>query len=955
METIMNNTPASARINKKPTTVATNMAMALAFVLGAATHAQAQVAQILYEEDFGAAYATTNATIAGTMQSIGWTNVGGQYIGTYNQGGNSFDIVSGITLSNRPCYVSSSIASDASIIYTTDGAGSGTNGTAAFAAFDPSTNSGLTLAVFSQTSNPNNVAGQVSNYFAVQIGGNWYVSVALITNTVNSGNIFALTTLVYNPASGNWNNLTVGGSVSIGGPAGALPSGLITGIGIVQTWAATLSGTPGFNYQNYRITRPYPVSGAGVAPVVNGWGRSQTNYTGATVSFTIGASVGTTPFNYSWSYNGGAPLSDGLTANGSTIYGSGTSQLTISNIQPADAGIYSGTVANGTGSDTDLNHGQTNYLAVLTPGPELLYSELFPFIGPYETGESLTGVGWKATISAARSPSRVDERGDVYAYERSAISMGFFTGTNLDVGQSGVAFPPAGINPANYPFVSFRATYGAASGGGLNPNNALVYFAVEMAGGHWFVSRSANLLAGAPAATTNSYGLAFAADNTQWNVLTIGNSSVTVGSTASPGALAGNIYGVGLVLVYTGPALYQITSVSLVTNSTPPVAPSFPSLPNVPYPQTVYAGGGASFSFTEAGTPPFTNHWDFNQSGIFLVDGLDANGSIISGSGTTFLTIQNVSTNDGGGYRGVVSNPGGTNTTDTGTFGVTPLTVLVPPVGLIYSESFPLYVVPNGNQPLSIIGWTNQSDTPNRIFKIGAATVGAGAAYAYEGVTTNSLFYAATETDTGFSGLPFIAFDPANYPSGSIGFSAGIALGNPSYTSVSVSIAVRIAGQWYVNATPLVPTNSSLTGTYTVIGPQTYDPTAANWQLVTFVGAQGVVIGGTPPQNLKGPITAAGLLFRHYGTAGGSINYNSLTIQATGVTGDNLIGGLNIGPAINGQVTLTWVGNPAVKLQSTGSLSPTSWTDVPNTAGAHSYTVTPSGVKFYRITGPAVP
>jgi hypothetical protein len=933
--------------------------LSLAALPGLVTYAYSQVSQLLYEQDFGAAYAATGNPVAGTLPSIGWTALGGQYTGTYNQGGSSFDIVSGITLSNRPCYVSSSIASDAAIIYTTDGAGSGTNGTAAFTAFDPSTNAGLAFNVFSQTSNPNNVVGQVSNYFAIQIGGNWYVSTTPMTNTVTSGNTFALNSLVFNPAAGNWNNLTLSGPpIVVGGPAGALPAGLITGIGIVQTWAAALNGTPGFNYQNYRLTRTYPASGPGVAPVVNGWGRSQTNYAGAGVSFTVNASIGTTPLTYSWSLNGGPPLVNGATGNGSTIYGATSSQLTISNIQPADAGIYSATVANGAGSDTDLSHGATNYLAVLTPGPELLYSELFPFIGPFETGQSLNGVGWRATISAARSPNRVDERGDTYAYESSARSMAFYTGTNLDTGVSGLAFPPGGINPANYPFVSFRATYGAINTGGATPGNALVYFAVEMSGGHWFVSRSANLLAGAPAATTNSYGLAFSSDNTQWNTLTIGSTSVTVGTTAAPGALNGNIYGVGLVFVYTGPSLYEISSVSLVTNSTPPVPPSFPSLPNVPYPQTVYAGGGASFSFTEAGTPPFTNHWDFNQSGVFLVDGPTASGSVISGSGTTFLTLQNVSSADAGGYRGVVSNPGGVNTTDTGAFGVTPLTVVDPPLGLIYSESFPLYAAPNGNQPLSIIGWTNQSDNPNRIFKIGAASVGAGAAYAYQGTTTNSLFYAGTESETGFSGLPFIAFDPANYPSGSIGFSASFASGNAAYINASASIAVRIEGQWYVNATPIVPTNGvvPLTAAYATIGPQIYDPAASNWQVVTLAGTAGVIVGGPAPQNLSGPITAAGLLFRHYGTAGGSINYNGFTIQATGSTGANLIGGVNISPVLSGAATLTWVGNPSVKLRSTGSLSPpVTWTDVPNTLGAHSITVTANGQRYYRLTGPPAP
>jgi hypothetical protein len=100
---------------------------------------------------------------------------------------------------------------------------------------------------------------------------------------------------------------------------------------------------------------------------------------------------------------------------------------------------------------------------------------------------------------------------------------------------------------------------------------------------------------------------------------------------------------------------------------------SFPSLPSVPYPRTVYAGGGASFSFTEAGTLPFTNHWDFNQSGVFLTDGtLPADLSFQDQAHA--ITIQNVSSADAGNYRGL-SQPWRPNTTDTRIYGPTPLTV----------------------------------------------------------------------------------------------------------------------------------------------------------------------------------------------------------------------------------------------------------------------------------------
>jgi hypothetical protein len=267
----------------------------------------------------------------------------------------------------------------------------------------------------------------------------------------------------------------------------------------------------------------------------------------------------------------------------------------------------------------------------------------------------------------------------------------------------------------------------------------------------------------------------------------------------------------------------------------------------------------------------------------------------------------------------------------------------------------------NGNQPLTIVGWTNQSDSPNRLFHNGPVTSGTAAAFAYQGGTTNSLFYASTTSDTGFSGLPFIAFDPKNYPPGSLQFSAGFASGNAQYIYVSASFAVQSGGVWYVNANPVIPTNSALTGTYTVYS-QPFSPVKTNWNVVTLVDTQGVIVGGQAPQDLSGPITAAGLLFRHYFTVtvppnfGGSINWNSFAIQATGVSGDNLIGGLNISPVVNGAVTLTWIGNPAVRLRSASSLTSPIWTDVPNTLGFHSKTLNVTGAsQYFRIFGPAVP
>jgi hypothetical protein len=160
---------------------------------------------------------------------------------------------------------------------------------------------------------------------------------------------------------------------------------------------------------------------------------------------------------------------------------------------------------------------------------------------------------------------------------------------------------------------------------------------------------------------------------------------------------------------------------------------------------------------------------------------------------------------------------------------------------------------------------------------------------------------------------------------------------------------VEQGGQWYAMATPIEPMNPSTalsTSAYTTLGPQIYSPLAAQWVTVTLVGTQGVVVGGPPAQNLSGPITAAGLLFQH-GNDGGSLDYNFYQIQATG-TG-SLIGGINIGPVINGSATLSWVGNAAVNVQSSTDLI--HWSDVPGTLGNHIFTVSATANQevYYRL------
>jgi hypothetical protein len=85
--------------------------------------------------------------------------------------------------------------------------------------------------------------------------------------------------------------------------------------------------------------------GPNTAPFINVQPSPLTNYNGLVVTFSVSA-AGTQPLQYTWKRNNVA-LSDGPTANGSTIGGSSTERMTISSLSLLDAGSYSVGITNG--------------------------------------------------------------------------------------------------------------------------------------------------------------------------------------------------------------------------------------------------------------------------------------------------------------------------------------------------------------------------------------------------------------------------------------------------------------------------------------------------------------------------------------------------------------------------------------------------------------------------------
>jgi arabinogalactan endo-1,4-beta-galactosidase len=265
----------------------------------------------LYQEDFGAV-AGNGASL--TLAQVGWTQVleTGGSAGAYPQAG-SMDINTGQPLPASAAFFYGN--SGRGMFYTTNGEGSGTNGDSAFSTIDPTMYSNLTFSVETQYST---TGANVSAFFAVRAGTNWYVSTNSMTAYVESGasGNFSKTSLIYNPAASGWKSLTVSkNSITIGSLATSNLSGSITGIGIVST----LTGAGSWDYENFLIDA--------TDPFVTSQPTNQSAPVGGSALFGVTA-TGAPTINYQWQFNS------------TNLPGANGPSLALAGVQPANAGPY---------------------------------------------------------------------------------------------------------------------------------------------------------------------------------------------------------------------------------------------------------------------------------------------------------------------------------------------------------------------------------------------------------------------------------------------------------------------------------------------------------------------------------------------------------------------------------------------------------------------------------------
>ena len=861
---------------------------------------------VLYQQNFG----TTNGGTS--LASVGWSEIlpPTGFSGIYAQAG----AISGTTSLSLPVntlYFGGGGGAGTGIFFTTNGAGSGPNGDSAFTSINPTLYTNLNISVESQWSWQ---GGNLQFWFAVQVGGAWYVNTnaPITTAASGAGAVFYQSSITYKTAATNWNILTNTSVVAVGPTAGANLSGNITGIGIV----AKLSNSGSWDFNNLLITS---ISNIVVQPpALIAAPISQANYTAAGVSFNVKAS-GSEPLTYIWK-------KDGVTlTNNSRISGATTATFNLKNIGGADVGNYSVIVSNSAGYFDSVTN-STASLTLNSLPSDYLYAETFPFVGAVPINYPVSIVGWSNSIPSAPDRLFQNSGGDAafFAFQGSAVTTAYYVTTNSDSGASGIKFPK--ITPSSYPAVSFQVDIAPS----YQPANVTAYFAVQLNGGNWYIQYSPiPVNTGTATGTYSTYSLTFDSLAANWKNLTLGASSATIGSVAVAN-LTGDITGAGLVFNVTGGGgNFNVDNFLMVTNYFAPLPPVITASPNS---QTVYAGAGVSFAGTATGNQPLTYFWQKDGNPV-------VNGGNISGANSNVLTILNASTNNVGTYTLIVSNSTGTDSS--ANYISTSLSVNSRPANLLYFEAFPFVGPVTGDYPVADVGWsTAVPANPNRLFQAGA---GDGSVFNFEGAPSTTAYFATTASDPGVSGLPFQSIGIAG--ASGLTFAVDIA---PSYlpANIAASVAVQINGaSWYVAATALPVDTNTATSAYSTVS-QVFSPTAANWQNLTLSGT-GATIGSTAGVNLSGNITGAGLVFNIAG-AGGNFNFDSFQITGSVIANP---GSITVGASTATTFTLNWIASAGVTLQSTTNLSPpVVWSNVPGTTGQGSAIINTTGPQmFFRL------
>ena len=363
-----------------------------------------------------------------------------------------------------------------------------------------------------------------------------------------------------------------------------------------------------------------------IPPAIKVQPASQTVSVGSNVTFTVTA-TGTAPLSYQWQTNGMNLV------NGGRISGVTTNVLAISNAQTNDNADYTVIVTNIAGSVTSSN-------AVLTVA-------LAPVITmqPTPTNQSMA-VGAKATFTVTavgKAPLsyqwQVNGTNLVTGGGISSVTTNVLIINDAQTNNSGsysvivansagsVTSSNAHLTVTNVPPAITRQPTNQAVVAGTDVTLVVTATGTAPLRYQWQVNGT-NLVDGGRTGGRGSRNQGSTISGTTTSILTIRNAQTNN---------SGNY-----TVIVTNFGGSVTSSVAVLTVATSPVIVTQPTN------QAVGVGSTATFAVTAVGITPL--HYQWQVDGTNLINGMNADGSQISGATTTNLTISNVQTNNNGNY-----------------------------------------------------------------------------------------------------------------------------------------------------------------------------------------------------------------------------------------------------------------------------------------------------------------
>ncbi|NLX20918.1 MAG: family 10 glycosylhydrolase [Phycisphaerae bacterium] len=626
------------------------------------------------------------------------------------------------------------------------------------------------------------------------------------------------------------------------------------------------------------------LGGSGNAPFITLHPANQVVALGATATFTVEA-VGDDPLAYQWQKNG-----SNMT-NGGRVSGANLATLQISSADTTDQATYRCVVSNNYGSATS----NTSTLTV-SSSPVTYIVECRA--GGQNYDQFTSAGSWVETPSKSSAADTTAGIGSLYTslgYSDRTATYGF----TPDVTGTYEVFA-TWIHSTN---ACSSAKHTITHAGGT----ATVYVD-QLSGGNEWNSLGEYALNGSTTYAVTQYsggssgGSIFRADAVKW-VLVSGSSELPPTITEHP---ADQTVATGATATFTvqvsgsSPFTYQwqkdgsdltdggrisgaststlqITSIEpadaadyrcVVTNPygsatsdaatlTVTGAPVPPTITQQPANQQVAAGATATFSIQATGDAPLSYKWQKDNADL-------ADGGRISGAATATLQISSVEAGDAGGYRCVVTNPAGSDTSSTAN-----LTLLSGPVE---------FIVESRSGGLNFASYSEIGSWASSSAKSTApgVTTGIGSRLAYISASGQDATFTFNPSTTGsyeiFVTGPLSTNTPANarHIITHAGGATDVFVDQNNNTNPGYSTRWNSLGQYTLTAdqpwTVVITTTGSTAGT----GSTALRTDAVKWQLVA-VSSQPPTIVQHPADTSVCPLGAAA--FSVTATGEGSLSY----------------------------------------------------------------------------------